>query len=75
MHRSRISGNTTAPIYETTLLRRDGSKVDVEISSGVINYSGEPAVLVLVRDITQRKKMQEDIKLQNTIPAGISGKS
>jgi PAS domain S-box-containing protein len=67
LHRSRISGNATAPIYETALLRRDGSKVDVEISSGVINYSGEPAVLVLVRDISQRKKMQEEIKLQNTI--------
>jgi PAS domain S-box-containing protein len=69
LHHNRISGNATAPIYETTLLRRDGTKVDVEISSGVINYSGEPAVLVLVRDITQRKKMQEDIKLQNTILA------
>jgi signal transduction histidine kinase len=48
-------------------VRKDGTKVDVEISSGIINYSGKPATLVMVRDISQRKKMQEDIKLQNTI--------
>jgi PAS domain S-box-containing protein len=69
LHRNRVAGNATASMYETILTRKDGTKVAVEISSGIINYSGEPAVLVLVRDITQRKQLQEDVKLQNSILA------
>jgi PAS domain S-box-containing protein len=66
-YRNRLKGNYTAPVYESSLVRKDGTIVDVEISSGIINYSGEPATLVMVRDISQRKQMQEDIKLQNSI--------
>jgi|GEM_PF-2425924 len=67
MYRSRIAGNATPAVYESKLTKRDGTKIDVEISSGVINYSGEPAVLVMVRDISRRKTLEADIKLQNTI--------
>jgi PAS domain S-box-containing protein len=64
---SRMAGNATPPMYETRLLHKNGMLIDVEVSSGVINYLGEPADLIMVRDITQRKKLQEEVKLQNSI--------
>lgn len=41
--------------------RRDGSTVDVEMSMNVISYNGEQALCTVVRDITERKRMEEAI--------------
>jgi len=54
-YQQRMAGENVPPMYETVLLRRDGSKVYVEINAGVIAYLGKPADLVMVRDVTERK--------------------
>lgn len=46
--------------YETILVHRDGTKVPVEISISRIPYENEEALLVITRDITQRKKQQAE---------------
>ena len=51
-------------MYETVLRRRDGRKVYVELNAGIITYQGKPADLVIVRDITERKRAEEKIKEQ-----------
>jgi len=49
-------------IYETKLLHKDGHEIDVEIKVMLINYNSQPALMNIVRDITDRKNAQ--IQLQ-----------
>jgi PAS domain S-box-containing protein len=39
--------------------RRDGSVIDVEISAGPIVFEDRPAALVVARDVTERRAMEE----------------
>ena len=45
--------------YEAVALRRDGSTFPVEIAGKPIRYAGRQARLVTVRDITERKRLEE----------------
>src|ERR671913_67376 len=47
--------------------RKDGSLVDVEVSSSVISYGGGKAFCVIVHDITERKRSAE--RLQSSLDA------
>ena len=42
--------------------RKDGSLVDVEISSSLISYSGRRAICIVVRDITERKRAEKALR-------------
>ncbi len=54
-----MAGEDVPSIYETTMTRSDGSKIDLEINAGIITYEGRPADLVMFRDITQRKRAEK----------------
>ena len=56
------TGKTAAPM-EQTYLRLDGSQVPVETTAVSIRYQGEDAHLVFVRDITERKRASESLRL------------
>ena len=60
--RRRLAGEEVSPIYETVLLRADGSKVYAELNAGTITYQGRPADLVIVRDITERRRAEQVIR-------------
>src|SRR5215213_10251143 len=47
--------------------RKDGSLVDVEVSSSVISYGGGEALCVIVHDISERKRSAE--RLQSSLDA------
>jgi len=47
--------------------RKDGSLVDVEVSSSVISYGGGEALCVIVHDMTERKRSAE--RLQRSLDA------
>lgn len=49
-------------IFETVLVRKDGSTIPIELSSRMIEYAGEPAILCIARDITERKRTKEILK-------------
>ena len=55
-YKRRIAGENIAPIYETVLRRKDGSKIYAEINAGVITFQGKPADLIIIRDVTERKE-------------------
>ncbi len=42
--------------------RKDGTRLDVEIVSHPLRYQGRPATLVLARDITERKRIEEALR-------------
>jgi PAS domain S-box-containing protein len=58
----RMSGEDVEPIYETVLKSKDGSDINVEINASTISYQERTADLVLVRDITERKRAEEELK-------------
>lgn len=43
-------------------LRKDGSLVEVEVSANMISYGGKEAMCVVVRDITERKRAEEELR-------------
>ena len=45
--------------------RKDGSLVDVEVRANTISYGGREAMCIVVRDITERKKAEEQIRRLN----------
>ncbi|HTY51806.1 MAG TPA: PAS domain S-box protein [Methanomicrobiales archaeon] len=59
INRRRMAGEPVPQMYDTILLRKDGSRFHAGINSGVITYLEKPAVLVFMRDITERKKSEE----------------
>jgi diguanylate cyclase (GGDEF)-like protein/PAS domain S-box-containing protein len=50
-----------AVTHETRHRRRDGSSFPVEIHASLLDYQGRQVVLSVVRDITERKRMEEAV--------------
>jgi len=49
-------------VFESAHRRPDGTEIPVEVSSRVIQYRGQPAVLSIARDITKRRKAAEALR-------------
>lgn len=49
-------------IGEVLYRRRDGSCVDVEVSASVISYGGREIICTVVRDITERKRTEAELR-------------
>ncbi|MGD9018163.1 MAG: PAS domain S-box protein [Desulfobacterales bacterium] len=47
-------------IFETALMRKNGSVIPVETSCRAIEYDNDPAVLVIARDITERIQSENE---------------
>ena len=45
-------------LFESQLMTKDGTPMPVEISCKIIEYSGRPAILSTIRDITERRLAQ-----------------
>jgi len=61
----RMAGKEVPSIYEMALIRKDGITVPVEVNATFINYEGRPADLVVIRDITERKRAEEELRRSN----------
>ena len=66
------SDGKDVPGYECILLTKDRSKLNVLIATKLIEYDGEPAILGIVTDITQMKKVEQEVQkgkehLQNIV--------
>jgi len=50
-------------VFETSHITKDRRKIPVEISSSLVTYQGKQAILSIARDITERKKAEEDLRV------------
>jgi PAS domain S-box-containing protein len=75
----RIKGEKVPGKYEIEIISKDGRYIPVEVNASAIEYEGKPAVMTVIRDITESKQAQEKLKtseknLQNSLdssPIGI----
>ncbi len=61
IYQLRMSGKPVPQVYESALINKNGARIDVEFNAAVIVYEGYPADLVLVRDITERKRTEQEL--------------
>jgi len=45
-------------LFETVQMRKDGSRIPVELNARAIQWQGKPAVLSICRDISERKRAE-----------------
>ena len=61
-HIRRIKGDELPWIYESVFMHKDGHRVPVSMSVGLIIFENKLASLVIARDITQKKKTEEELE-------------
>jgi PAS domain S-box-containing protein len=60
LHDRALAGEPA--VIETTLLRRDGPSREVELRAVPVRHRGEPHVLWMGRDITERKRTEQALR-------------
>jgi PAS domain S-box-containing protein len=53
------------PLIEEKFVRLDGTVIDVEVAGIPFTYAGRPAGQIVVRDITDRKRAETDLRQRN----------
>ncbi len=61
-YRRRMAGETVQTMYETRFKTKRGKLVDAEVNAGFITYQGKPADLVIIRNITERKQIEQELQ-------------
>jgi|GEM_PF-333720 len=62
--RARERDESAPTRYEFRGKRKDGALMDLELAVSMFRISGEPYIISIVRDITDRKKAEEQIREQ-----------
>ena len=61
-HNRRLVGETLRNPYAFRIMPKEGSLLWMEISSSRITWNGQPAILVLLSDITEHKQAEEALR-------------
>lgn len=67
MLKSRLAGKDAEEFYESCLISKDGSLLIIEISGSKSKWMKENVDLVIINDITEKKRLNELLKLQGSI--------
>ena len=63
----RLAGEDVSQVYESGILHKDNSEIDVEFNITTIESNDEPATLTIIRDITERKQEEETLRKKQVI--------
>lgn len=63
--RRRIAGEDVAQVYDTKIIRADGTTADVLLMNNLITLDGKPAIMVTFHDITERKHAEIELQRIN----------
>lgn len=62
VHRRRLQGEEFPARAEFVLKHKSGNQLIVETSSSLVTYHGKPAIFATIRDITDRKSAERNLK-------------
>ena len=54
-----LAGETVAYPVEARCVKQDGTELPVECTAALVTYDGEPAILTVIRNITERRRVEE----------------
>ncbi len=75
-HDARIRGEIFTSKYESVFKHRTGEECPVELNACQINYNRRPASLVVIRDISERKRIElEQVKARRAAEGANRAKS
>jgi PAS domain S-box-containing protein len=60
--RHRIDSGTGPRTYATRVVRKDGRVVHVEVTGARTRWQGQPADIVMLRDITRRREIEQALR-------------
>jgi len=72
---ARMRGESVPSRYEVKLQRKDGASFDGEINAKVIKFGDEPGVQVWLKDISQRKRAEVELRRREQMLSGIMSAS
>jgi len=76
IHKERIEGRSAPPYYESNIVCKDGTVRNVDLFVRNIKYHGNCATMAIVRDITERKRFEEELFIaKEAAEAGSKAKS
>lgn len=57
--------STGQAIFEAALFTTAGTTLPVEVSARLIHFNSQPIILTIIRDISDRKKSEQDLRTRN----------
>ena len=69
---ARHAGQIAPERYETSILNRSGRKIPVEITVAQITWKGQPADVGILRDISERKRAEEELRRRDAVLEAIN---
>ena len=66
-HRRRMRGEVLKRLYEIAIVRKDGTEFSAEVTYAPSTYHGRRVNVGFIRDITERKKAEEEVRKFKTI--------
>ena len=64
-HNLKAKGRNSQKCFEMSIIRKDGIEVPIEVTSGPADYMGNRVNVAYIRDITERKRIEENLIQSN----------
>jgi len=65
--RITLAAETESITFDSTHVTADGKTIDVAVNATKITYEGEPAILAVARDVTDRQLLEQRLSVVNRI--------
>lgn len=62
-HKRRMAGEEFTALYRSRIIRKDGKILTIELNARTSNYNGSPAAFIIVRDISDRIKIENELQI------------
>ncbi len=62
-HGRNVDGVRFSNIFRNYFVRKDAKRITVELNARTLNYEGQPAEFIVIRDITKRLKIETELQI------------